>query len=42
MIAEMMRNKAVKKTLTITYWMNEEVEKLHLNFSQLLQDAYER
>jgi predicted RNase H-like HicB family nuclease len=39
MIAEMIRNKAVKKTLTIPYWMNEEAERLHLNFSQLLQDA---
>lgn len=39
MIGEMIRNKAVKKTLTIPYWMNEEAERLHINFSQLLQDA---
>lgn len=39
MVGEMIRNKAIKKTLTIPYWMNEEAERLHLNFSQLLQDA---
>lgn len=39
MVGEIIRNKAVKKTLTIPYWMNEEAEKLHINFSQVLQDA---
>ena len=32
-------NKAVKKTLTIPEWMNEEAIALGLNFSQILQDA---
>lgn len=32
-------NKAVKKTLTIPEWMNEEASKLGINFSQLLQEA---
>ena len=32
-------NKAVKKTLTIPEWMNEEAIALGLNFSQVLQDA---
>ena len=39
MVAEVIRNKAVKKTLTIPYWMNEEAERLNINFSQVLQDA---
>ena len=34
-----MNNKAVKKTLTIPYWMNQEAEKRNINFSQILQDA---
>ena len=32
-------NRAVKKTLTIPEWMNEEAVALGLNFSQILQDA---
>ena len=32
-------SKAVKKTLTIPEWMNDEATKLNINFSQLLQDA---
>ena len=32
-------NKAIKKTLTIPEWMNEEANALGLNFSQILQDA---
>ena len=32
-------NKAIKKTLTIPEWMNEEAVALGLNFSQILQDA---
>jgi len=39
MVGEIIRNKAVKKTLTIPYWMNEEAERLHINFSQVLQEA---
>lgn len=39
LIGEIIRNKAVKKTLIIPYWMNEEAERLHINFSQVLQDA---
>lgn len=33
------RNKSVKKTLTIPYWLNKEGERLNINFSQVLQDA---
>jgi len=33
------RNKAVKKTLTIPEWLNEEAEKRHINFSSILQNA---
>jgi len=34
-----MKNKAVKKTLTIPMWLNEEAEKQNINFSQVLQEA---
>lgn len=30
-------NKAVKKTLTIPYWLNQEAERVGVNFSHLLQ-----
>lgn len=33
------RSKAVKKTLTIPEWMNEEAMALNINFSQVLQEA---
>jgi len=39
LIGEKIRNSAVKKTLTIPKWMNEEAERQGLNFSQILQDA---
>jgi Uncharacterized conserved protein len=32
-------SKAVKKTLTIPGWLNEEAEKRHVNFSAVLQEA---
>lgn len=32
-------SKAVKKTLTIPEWMNDEAMRAGINFSQLLQDA---
>lgn len=31
--------KAVKKTLTIPAWLNEEAEKHHINFSSVLKEA---
>jgi predicted RNase H-like HicB family nuclease len=34
-----LRNRSVKKTLTIPYWLNVEAERLGVNFSQLLQDS---
>jgi len=33
------KNKAIKKTLTIPEWMNEEAELRHINFSSVLQKA---
>jgi predicted RNase H-like HicB family nuclease len=39
MVRDEIRNRSVKKTLTIPYWMNEEAERRRLNFSQLLQEA---
>lgn len=33
------KNKSVKKTLTIPYWLNEIAERKNINFSQTLQDA---
>jgi len=34
-----MDTRAVKKTLTIPAWLNQEAEAAHLNFSGVLQDA---
>ena len=34
-----MESKAIKKTLTIPYWLNELAEEKQVNFSQLLQTA---
>ena len=31
--------KAIKKTLTLPAWLNEEAEKQHMNFSSVLQEA---
>ena len=33
------RTKAVKKTLSIPEWLNEEAERRHINFSSVLQKA---
>lgn len=33
------RTKAVKKTLSIPQWLNDEAEKRHINFSSVLQQA---
>ena len=33
------KTKAIKKTLTIPEWLNEEAKKKDLNFSQVLQEA---
>lgn len=38
-IRDEMENKAVKKTLTIPYWLNKVAEEQKINFSQLLQFA---
>ena len=32
------KTKAIKKTLTIPEWLNEEAEKKHINFSSVLQE----
>lgn len=32
-------SRAIKKTLTIPEWLNEEAEKQHINFSGVLQEA---
>lgn len=37
--AKKYKNKAIKKTLTIPEWLNEEAMKKDLNFSQILQEA---
>jgi len=38
-IHDEMANRAVKKTLTIPQWLNDEAEKAGINFSQVLQYA---
>lgn len=37
--ARLYKNKAVKKTLSIPQWLNEEATKKGINFSQVLQEA---
>lgn len=37
--AQKYKTKAVKKTLTIPQWMNDEANKKGINFSQVLQEA---
>ncbi len=34
-----MENRAIKKTLTIPYWLNKQAEAQSVNFSQVLQSA---
>ena len=36
---KMYNNKAIKKTLTLPEWMNEEATAVGINFSQVLQEA---
>ncbi|BBN99145.1 hypothetical protein St703_18500 [Sporolactobacillus terrae] len=38
-IRDEVQNKAIKKTLTIPKWLNDEAERNKINFSQLLQFA---
>jgi hypothetical protein len=38
-IRDELQNRAVKKTLTIPQWLNDEAEEAGLNFSQTLQFA---
>jgi len=39
MVGDAIKNRSVKKTLTIPYWLNEEAERHKDNFSQVLQEA---
>ena len=39
MVRDEIRNRSVKKTLTIPHRLNEEAERHHVNFSQVLKDA---
>lgn len=36
---KMYNNKAIKKTLTIPEWLNEQATAMNINFSQVLQEA---
>ena len=36
---KMYSNKSVRKNITLPEWLNEEAEKLELNFSQILREA---
>ena len=38
-LKEKVNKKAIKKTLTIPAWLNEEAEKYHINFSSVLKEA---
>ena len=37
-----MESRAIKKTLTVPKWLNDEAERQHLNFSQVLQEGLKR
>lgn len=39
MVGDKIRNRSVKKTLTIPNWLNEAAEAQKVNFSQVLQEA---
>ena len=39
MARDKIRNRSVKKTLTIPFWLNEAAEGRRINFSQVLQEA---
>lgn len=39
MVGDEIRNRAIKKTLTIPYWLNEAAEARNINFSKVLQEA---
>ncbi|WP_036711631.1 type II toxin-antitoxin system HicB family antitoxin [Paenibacillus pinihumi] len=41
-VREAMESKAVKKTLTVPKWLNDEAEKQNLNFSHVLQEGLKR
>ncbi|KAF6585021.1 type II toxin-antitoxin system HicB family antitoxin [Paenibacillus sp. EKM211P] len=41
-VREAMESKAVKKTLTVPKWLNDQAERQHLNFSQVLQEGLKR
>lgn len=41
-VRDAMESKAVKKTLSVPKWLNDEAEKNHINFSQVLQEALKR
>ena len=38
-VRDRIKNRVVKKTLTIPAWLNREAEAAHVNFSQVLQDG---
>lgn len=37
--SEKLRNRAVRKNVTLQYWLNEKAEEMGINFSRVLQDA---
>ncbi|MNV95221.1 hypothetical protein D3C71_1900900 [compost metagenome] len=41
-VRDAMESRAVKKTLTVPKWLNDEAERQHLNFSQVLQEGLKR
>lgn len=38
-VRDEMKNRSIKKTLTVPKWLNDVAEENHVNFSQLLQSA---
>ena len=37
--SEKLRNRAIRKNVTLPYWLNEKAEEMGINFSRVLQEA---
>ena len=42
LVGDEIRNRSVKKTLTLPKWLNDEAERRRINFSQVLQEALKK
>jgi predicted RNase H-like HicB family nuclease len=42
LVGDEIRNRSIKKTLTLPRWLNDEAERRRINFSQVLQEALKK